>query len=81
MFQEAKKMGYSLWTSDEIRAILLGLELSHVQMAQHMPDEETRTYREGFQAALLAAAVSFGIARPDARAVSRNDLHQLRPRP
>ncbi len=54
-------MGLDLWSKDDIRNILLGVELASAQLAIHCRDAEVRAYREGFRAALAATAVSFGI--------------------
>ena len=54
-------MGLDLWTKEDIRNILLGVELASAHLAIHCSDAEVRAYREGFKAALLATAVSFGI--------------------
>jgi hypothetical protein len=54
-------VGLDLWTKEDIRNTLLGLELANGHLASHCSDDEVRAYREGFRAALAATAVSFGI--------------------
>ena len=54
-------MGLDLWAKDDIRNILLGVELANAHLATRYSNAEVRAYREGFQAALAATAVSFGI--------------------
>jgi len=54
-------MGLDLWSKDDIRNILLGVELANAHLATQCGDTDLRAYREGFKAALVAAAVSFGI--------------------
>ena len=54
-------MGLDVWFKEDIRNILLGVELANAHLATHYSDAEVRTYREGFKAALAATAVSFGI--------------------
>ena len=54
-------MGLDIWFKEDIRNILLGVELANAQLAIHCSDAEVRAYREGFKAALAATAVSFGI--------------------
>jgi hypothetical protein len=57
-------MGLDIWFKDDIRNVLLGVDLASAHLAEHHRDADTRAYREGFQAALAAAAISFGL-RPD----------------
>jgi hypothetical protein len=54
-------MGLDLWSKEDIRNILLGVELANAHLASHYGDAEVRAYREGFKAAIAATAVSFGI--------------------
>ena len=49
---------------DDIRNILLGVELANAHLATHYSDTEVRAYRAGFKAALAATAVSLGICPP-----------------
>jgi hypothetical protein len=55
------EMALDIWFKEDIRNILLGVELASAHLATHYSDDEVRAYREGFKAALAAAAVSFGI--------------------
>ena len=54
-------MGLDIWFKEDIRNILLGIELANGHLASYCSDDEVRAYREGFRAALIATAVSFGI--------------------
>ena len=54
-------MGLEVWFKDDIRNILLGVELANAHLATRYSDDEVRAYRDGFRAALAATAVSFGI--------------------
>ncbi|MBC8492518.1 MAG: hypothetical protein H8D43_01935 [Chloroflexi bacterium] len=54
-------MGLDLWTKEDIRNTLLGLELANTHLAIRYNDAEVQAYREGFRAALVATAASFGI--------------------
>lgn len=54
-------MGLDLWTKEDIRNILLGVELANAHPAIHYSDTEVWAYRQGFKAALAATAASFGI--------------------
>ncbi len=54
-------MGLDIWFKEDIRNILLGVELANGHLASRYSDDEVRAYREGFKAALAATAVSFGI--------------------
>ena len=54
-------MARDLWIRDDIRNVLLGLELSSRHTAGQVSDGAVDAYRQGFTAALAAAALSFGI--------------------
>ena len=54
-------MGLDLWAKEDIRNVLLGVELASAHLATRCSDAEVRAYREGFKAALAATAMSFGI--------------------
>ena len=54
-------MGLDIWFKDDIRNILLGVELANGHLASRYSDDEVRAYREGFKAALAATATSLGI--------------------
>jgi len=58
-------MGLDIWFKDDIRNILLGVELANAHLATHYSDPEVRAYREGFKAALVATAMSLGICPPE----------------
>jgi len=59
MWSDGMSMG--LWSRDEIRDILLGIELAFQQDAGRYEDMESVAYAKGFRSALIAAAVSFGM--------------------
>jgi hypothetical protein len=54
-------MSSQIWFKDEIRDILLGIEVANAHAALYSGDPEMRAYRVGFRAALAAVAVSFGV--------------------
>jgi hypothetical protein len=54
-------MGLDIWFKDDIRNVLLGVELANAHLAIHYSGTEVRAYHEGFKAALAATAASFGI--------------------
>lgn len=54
-------MGLDIWFKEDIRNILLGVDLANAHLAAQYSDTEVRAYREGFRAALIATAASFGI--------------------
>jgi len=54
-------MALDIWFKEDIRNILLGVELANGHLASRYSDAEVRAYREGFRTALAAAALSLGI--------------------
>ena len=79
-------MTLDMWLKDDIRNVLLGIDLACAHMAAERSDYEAAVFREGFQAALSAVAVSLGIGlvdRPSPRlTVARPAYPQLtRPGP
>jgi len=54
-------MGIDMWFKDDIRNILLGVELAAKSQLVETEGETTRAYREGFDAAVTAIAASFGL--------------------
>ena len=54
-------MGIDMWFKDDIRNILLGVELAARSQLLAAEGETTRAYREGFDAAITAIAASFGL--------------------
>ena len=74
-------MTLDMWLKDDIRNVLLGIDLACAHMAAERADDEAAAFREGFQAALSAVAVSLGISpveRPKTRlSVSRSAFPQL----
>lgn len=66
-------MSQSVWHKHDIENVLRGVELTCQQMAAQLDGPETDSYRRGFQAALAAAATSFGIQ------INTSPLHSRRP--
>lgn len=58
-------MALQMWLLDDIRNVLLGLELTSAASAAQLPDEEARAYRLGFRTALAATALSLGVTLPE----------------
>ena len=54
-------MTLDMWFKDDIRNILLGVELAAKSQLLAAEGETTRAYREGFDAAVTAIAASFGL--------------------
>jgi hypothetical protein len=54
-------MGLDIWFKDDIKNILLGVEFANAHLASYCREDEVQAYRDGFRAALLATAASFGI--------------------
>lgn len=54
-------MGLDVWFKDDIKNLLLGIEVASAHQASHFSGPETLAYREGFRAAIVAAAIGFGI--------------------
>lgn len=54
-----------MWLTEDVRNILTGVHMANANLAKHFNDPEVRAYREGFVAALAAAAASFGIPPAD----------------
>ena len=53
-------MALDLWWKDDIRNVLVGIDLACAQMATDRSEDERRAFREGFRAALSAVAASLG---------------------
>jgi hypothetical protein len=64
---ERDAMGMNMWFKDDIRNVLLGVEVASALGAHYATEVEATAYREGFRAALAATAVSFGIKPSDIR--------------
>ncbi len=54
-------MNLDMWFRDDIRNILIGIEVASAQTFGDLSDGEQLAFRNGFRAALLAVAASFGI--------------------
>ena len=53
-------MTLDMWWKDDIRNVLVGIDLACAQMATDRSEDERRAFREGFRAALSAVAASLG---------------------
>ena len=60
-------MGLDLWLKDDIGNVLQGIALATPHMGAERSEAEAAAFREGFIAALTAAAVALGIAGTPAR--------------
>jgi hypothetical protein len=56
--------GQSVWHRDDIAAAMRAVNLSSAAIAQHVDTQEMRLYRLGFDTALAALAVVFGVDWP-----------------
>jgi len=54
-------MTLDMWFKDDIRNILLGVELAARSQLPEAEAETVRAYRAGFNAAITAIAASFGL--------------------
>jgi hypothetical protein len=54
-------VGLDVWFKDDVRNMLLGMDVAAANLAANYSQTEARAYRAGFEAALVALAVSFGI--------------------
>jgi len=59
---QAKSHGLGVWFKDEIKNTLLALDAANLDIAQHVDTPEMRLYRKGYEAAIQAMAVAFGIS-------------------
>ena len=74
-------MALDLWLKEDIRNVLLGIELACAHLATERSDAEAEVFRAGFQAALSAVAVGLGVCsveQPKTRlSVTRSTFPQL----
>ena len=54
-------MALDMWWKDDIRNVLVGIDLACAQMATDRNEDERCAYREGFRATLTAVAASLGV--------------------
>ena len=54
-------MALDMWFQDDIRNVLLGLNMASRALVTSVEYQEGLAFQRGFQAALLATAISFGI--------------------
>ncbi|HID63884.1 MAG TPA: hypothetical protein EYP49_14280 [Anaerolineae bacterium] len=59
---QAKSRGLGVWFKDEIKNTLLALDAANLDIAQHIDTPEMRLYRKGYEAAIQAMAIAFGIS-------------------
>lgn len=59
-------MNLDMWFKDDIRNMLLGIDFASMQNVSGLSSAEQTAFRNGFRAALLAVAASFGIVERDA---------------
>lgn len=57
-------MGVEIWFKEDIRNILLSIDVSSAATARWSNDPQMAAYRHGYQAALAAVALACGIS-PD----------------
>jgi len=50
-----------MWFREDVRNILLGVELANAHLAAGVHGDEVQAYRAGYTAAIIATAASFGI--------------------
>lgn len=67
-----------MWFKDDIRNILLGLDIANGHPIAYASDSEMEAYRAGFRAAIIASAASFGILISDSE--FRSSLRASSPR-
>jgi hypothetical protein len=60
-----------MWFKDDVRNILLGLDIANAHPIAYFNDAEVEAYRAGFRAAIIASAASFGIF------IAENELRRL----
>ena len=58
-------MALDMWFQDDIRNVLLGLNMANRALVTSVDYQEGLAFQRGFQAALLATAMSFGIVPRD----------------
>ena len=57
----AEAQGLRVWFRDEIENTLLAVDGANLDIAQHIQTPEMVMYRRGFDAAIRAVALAFGI--------------------
>ena len=62
LMPQAKSHGLGVWFKDEIKNTLLALDAANLDIAQHIDTPEMRLYREGYEAAIQAMAIAFGVS-------------------
>jgi hypothetical protein len=58
-------MALDMWFREDVRNVLIGLNIASLALAGPPDHPEGQAFHRGFQAALLATAMSFGIIPGD----------------
>jgi hypothetical protein len=59
---ERRNRGAAIWFRDDIMDALAAVDSANWDVAQHVDGPEMRLYRKGYEAALAAVAMAFGLA-------------------
>ena len=74
-------MTLDMWLKEDIRNVLLGIDLACAHMAAERSDADAAVFRAGFQAALSAVAVGLGVCSVEQsktrHSVTRSSFLQL----
>ncbi len=70
-------MNLDMWFKDDIRNVLVGIEFASAQTVSGQSDAEQTAFRDGFRAALLAVAASFGILEWEAPSLASAKASRL----
>jgi hypothetical protein len=76
MYREEER-GLGIWFKDGIENILLAIDEANLDMVSHFDAPEVRIYRQGFAAAISAAATAFGIRYASPRTTPTQTAHVL----
>jgi len=57
----SRKSGVGVWFKEEIENIIASVESANASVAQHVQTPEMRLYCAGYNAALEAIAIAFGV--------------------
>lgn len=72
----AQSHGLGVWFKDEIKNVLLSLDAANLDIAQNVPTHEMALYRKGYEAAIQAMALAFGISLIPA-AIGKGGIHEV----
>jgi hypothetical protein len=59
---ERRNHGAAVWFRDDIMDALAAVDSANWDVAQHIDSPEMRLYRKGYEAAIAAVAMAFGLA-------------------